>query len=473
MDNRNERLTPPISSLIPPDSHSSAIEVVSTSENSVYTFDQAMPNVSLTDVERTKVLFGIGKYEYPSDEVNAAQVAALLKSTVEKNHTISYKDLELRLVELGQRYNLSRDQLNILRLCANIYSERRDAVIKVRNDFQDDYELYKFMYGIYPFGKVKIVANGATLKVYCEDERDRALIYYGAYANSNVVNGVDEDRASVNHGMSVKMVDEVASIEGVYFPKVGSLRSELYGCVIMMNNDKRPSFRPTQIRRAEKHEEQHAYMGIVRRALRIWEVEHPVAAWKLFRGQGEISTAEEKIEEFPSEEFGFMPEEFQRFFLEGIFREDRKESDAIAKDEILAYCLESDTLNAPTVIRRLTKSKEDGGHYDNHPRDWKDKYVDEISRLLFASSKQDYRQLIAECVDRIFVDEYRKLIDESVWIIQLVESAGFEKDIIREVFVQVPLSLWKEKASSMLAARGTTLVRQSLLWLHQHPKVQR
>lgn len=241
-----------------------------------------------------------------------------LISVIRKNPNIPLQELEDILEKESKKLKLTDEQEYIAWEILDKYQEKHEEVREIRGDYPNDIELFKKLFDKEPKGKIKVVEGPMTLYFRCYNLEDYALIHSEAFMDNRPLNEKDLEAANLTSGVNIP----TALVHG------------LEGVIIAENVQK---VAPESREQTLIHEEQHAIKS-------------------LFRDVAMRANIKLGL-------YKFETEEEVKLFGERLFRYWRKNAENRAKDELLAYIKSGESFDF--TFRALTKTKEEGGIYDN------------------------------------------------------------------------------------------------------------
>ncbi|MDP2598437.1 MAG: hypothetical protein Q8P49_01250 [Candidatus Liptonbacteria bacterium] len=367
--------------------------------------------------------------------------------------------LQVELSErLSKKPDMDREQLlNIIGLFAHLfgftlkqvriaegmiddYIRRHTAIREVRKQFPSDDALFKELFGRDPHGKIEVVESPASLYFRCFDAEDYALIFSQKFLVRADVNKEDVVAANMSGGVSipgankpglegaiiaentaslmesentsVKFLWKLASLQKPGFEK--KVDEAALKSLDMIKNITRASSKITHA-----HENRHAVNNLFKK---LWSDSRFLMTWS-------------QIYEKPDQKNALVD------YVRGIREEN---SDDRIKDEILAF-LYSGT-DPESIFSILTREKEKGGLYD-FLSFYRTAYLETLKKKLGGDIDDSF---LRAAIEKVFVDEHRKLIKDGIDAFVKLEQNGYSKEGVVAALVNEPLTKWKKVANRLL-----------------------
>lgn len=326
---------------------------------------------------------------------------------------------------------LSPLQHNLIKTGLDVYQKRHKAVKDIRAEHPDDPELFAFLFGQTPQGKVEVMQGPVTLYFRCHNSKDYALIYNQAFQDNRNLDQIQIERAKRSAGVSIR-----------YSP-IPALKDSItaeYAKGFPFDERAKQIF---------VHEEQHAIMDLFLATFREYKTGLLNTNYKVPRFLSETSTLSTFVSPISlkllQKDFAQANESERATILKRLLREERKRlGETKAKDEILAYTKEGEDMQS--VKRTLTKPEEKEGLYDYFNIEWRRNLTDALTKIL----GRKFQPLIRQNIDEIFIKEYENLIFESTGIVKQFQLSGYSNEQIVNLLIDKPLSQWGKFAKRFL-----------------------
>lgn len=359
--------------------------------------------------ERKKLLHEF-KEKLAYQKEGLASLQADIIGTIKQRPDTPISELYESIVEQGAKYGINHEQKKLAMDLLQAYEKKHMAIRKYRQKYPEDEGLFKAVFGKEPNGSINVIDGPVTFYFQCDDPADYAFIYSGAFMQNRSVNEEEIKRANMSGGVSIS----------------ASLISELRGSIIAENSSR---IKSGDHQKVLDHEEQHVIK-------------------KIF---GEIISQRDA-----SERLNLAESDQERLLaVRDCLRLNREYwADEKARDEILAYFI-GENIESYMVVQTLTKSKEEGGLYDylNESKVWGKKIVTEkmqAKSMFIHKFGPEFEAIADEEIQRVYVDEYKELISNSVGILDYLLSAGLSKEQIVAIFIHEPLSKWNKVKARLM-----------------------
>lgn len=373
-------------------------------------------------------------------------MAKFQKELIEKvrsNPEISIDELTEELTKTGEQLGFNEtvsgdETYEFTKRTLEDYIRKHTAVREARSKYQNDQELFKYLFNKEPVGQIKIIEGPMMLYICCEKIED--------YAHAEGSSYLTQDEGNKEQTDSYK--DSAGTFLG------DSIHEDLAGCLCLENSSLR-DFEDSPDKNTYTHEEQHAFYDM------IWRNFHDDLS-----NEGEIVAAE-TLEE-------------KRLAIQRKLRDIRElEADDSAKDEILAFMKEhyehpqstteevreaykrywsgynkvskiielikyfqghhKDNRYGGKVYEHLTASEKDGGIYD-YLADQIKLSTEELKSLM---KPEDY-PLIDEMVEKVFVKEYKQLLMTGIQSFITLKHNGYSVDEVIAILQSYSLRDWNK-----------------------------
>lgn len=327
---------------------------------------------------------------------------------------------------------LTPAQTELINLGLDIYEKRHQAVKNVRQQYPDDSALYNYLFGATPKGKIEIIQGPVTLYFRCHNLSDYALIHNAVFDKSSKKPSDNEARKTSGVALHDYPVPE------------------LKNSIIAENALGLPFDEHAQ--RVLTHEEQHQIMTLFREAYTDYL---PNSS----QNQQVLSTIKKIAQEslpsdFHPDNMADLAERFDRErdvikkgrLIVNFLRQRRQTDEAHAKDEILAFFQEGDSIH--NIEAQLFKTAEKSGLYDFSDKKSRAIYAEDLVRHL---GKQ-YSAPIKQLVEDILVNEYHASLRQAFNALSTLSATNLLREHIVNMLMNIPLSRWKAVAKLKQAA---------------------
>jgi len=318
-----------------------------------------------------------------------------------------YEALELWAKAGG---GVSEKQKEIARSFLRAYKEKHDRLKSVREQYPDDIELFRVLFGKKPEGKVHIIQGPITLYVRCFNADDYEFVFSGAFRGEAQGKAAAEGRE--------KEIARAKLTGGANIP--WSLVPGLEGTITI----EKPERADSLINRGTlRHEEQHAIERLFREQ-----------TWK---GDLWLRVCRAKT----PKEAELAVRDFLRVNREAL-------ADETAGGEILAYF--KDGVTGEEILEIMTKSKEQGGLYD-YLNGEKEKLL--ASSYLFSALEHlDFnpKPILERVASEVYGNEYKNLLKNGIEAVESVAILGYPKERVVALFIHEPLRRWEKVAKRFL-----------------------
>ncbi len=320
--------------------------------------------------------------------------------------------------------NLTPTQKDLIQSGIDLYLHRHQQVKQIRAAHPNDHELFGFLFGHQPKGKVEVIVGPITLYFRCNNPEDYAYVYGGNFRDKE---SGQPDVAAANKSGGVF----------IQYPEIKGLEHS-----IILENAHGRDFN-TQGKQILTHEEQHAVMA-------LFEDSYKKYSAQLFEnGQKAPSFVKENIQVnlFISElalkvlkmDLQDKNEQEQQALIHQALVSGRAIGERRAKDEILAYW--KDGREIPTIRYYLKQPKEEGGLYDYFSQEWRkmitNRFVEKLGEPL--------RPLIEQNIEKVFVTEYQQeILENSFNALGILKMMGISRQQTLNLLINEPLPNWKK-----------------------------
>lgn len=320
----------------------------------------------------------------------------------------------------------------IKKVCEKFFV-RNKKIQEMREEFPDDAELFKQITKQDPVGEIEIITTPISFYIRAHSLEDYAKIYHlKSYNNLIATQPVAGIFSKANESLGVM-------ISTAYEPQLnGAITAENTALVNSTENSKSVFI----------HETQHSLYRF------FYEEFNAALANDYF--QKEISTLTKDT-----------ISEYTRIYTR-LLRTRREKIEARAKDEIFAFLIEG-AKKLFTIENTLLKSNNYNYYADTNkelllaipeismfsikkPFEFKDSEVmndrlDYDPRVkTVATIKEGFEKIKDSVAEKVFVDEYKKIIHLALVSIQVLRKQGFDDELIINILTHEPLTKWPSLA---------------------------
>lgn len=335
-----------------------------------------------------------------------AQVQESVIEFIRKNPEASFETLYNMATTLGERFGMADYQKGIVDEVLLRYSQRHLTIQELRKLHSDDSDLFFAVFGVKPKGKIEAIAGLVTLYFRCENLDDYTLIHSQAFLKDKKIIPKQKIAARKSGGVSLS-ASLVPGLEGgITAEKSGYLGYKFGG---VLGNTKR----------VFEHEEQHAIKNLFRETTQ----------------KKDQSIAWDRVNYASESEFETTLKTFLR-----IRRENAEES---AKDEIMAFA--KNGLNPEQIVAILTKP--------NYLYNYLDKDSLYLKDFFGENFKPQFYPIAIKLVDKIFVEEYKKLLAQATGSFSEIIKKGYSVEGAISLLIHEPLSKWGKIVDRIMGRR--------------------
>lgn len=339
-----------------------------------------------------------------------AQVQANIFSTIRNNPDASYDDLRSAMIQQGAVYGMNERQREIGDDVLKKYIAKHEQVRGLRNQYSDDRELFKALFGRSPKGEVEVVDGPMTFYFKCRDVNDFALIRSQSFIEGREPTA-GEVAAAAHYGGLAGVSTLIPGINGS----------------VMAENSSHEVFQksPGQSDTVRTHEEQHVMNHLF--AEQFDEARDVIGRFHEAKTQGEKEVA---------------VEDYLRYFQQKAEEESR--------DEILAYFKDGRSLDE--ILTTLSLKKDEGGGYDFLVED---RAMGEYNvAVLFGEEFQSFARSKAS---KMYDAEYRDHLKTALQSVERLTKSGYDRDKAIALLVHEPLSRWDKVTGRLLATTAASM----------------
>lgn len=291
----------------------------------------------------------------------------------------------------------------------------------------DEKRLFRDLYGHKPKGEIEIIKGPVNLHIRCWNLGDYIL----AYSEGEEITPKLKREALQSEGFSTQFKDLQITVE---------------------RNEKGMSFEEEQAQIVYRHEVQHALYDIIEKHLpEVYRKDYNIRA-------ALVAGDEESIKRV-------IKREMRQF--------SRKEFEARAKDEILAYYQEEEIPDPERILQILIKLEYQKGVYD-YSHYWRQKKNrEELTQKLFGNryfefklpegfNQEDFNLYISQGIREVFIKEYRQNIKQGIEVLQRLSNL-YDKRRACALLAQEPLHLWQKVVDRLEGNKGVRSLSQKNL----------
>lgn len=350
------------------------------------------------------------KEKWRQQKEGLAEVQELIIGRIRENPDAPVKKLYEEAMKAAAPYNLSFEQKTRIAFILFDYAEKHREVEKIREKYPDDADLYAAVFRKKPEGKIEAIKGPMTLFFRAYNINDYAYIYTQAFMENRKLTLKDVFAARRTGGVSLG----------------ASLIKGLEGTIIVQNVEEEIHQDSAQNQSKTNatliHEEQHAIKRL------FPEYVNNQKLWKL-------------DEEMMDLALGGADRTEMENLIKRSFREDRKNMETRAKDEILAF-LKEEFYWPKEVFHILTKKLEEGGLYDYFAASQRPEKIDFIAKLSNAP--------VHEIAEDIYKTGYHRLIKEGIDAFVKLRKSGYSTEETIAILINEPLAKWGKVAKRLL-----------------------
>jgi hypothetical protein len=324
-----------------------------------------------------------------------AEMSARIEKVIRANPDLSGQDLKEVAEPFCDRYRLPGYMRRMLVDALSQYLIKHEAVAEAHKNFPNDQELFRYVFGRKPLGRIEVIEGPMTLCFRCYDMKDYALIRSGGF----------------KRGFYAVSAQDIAEAEESGAVSLNEVLPKNLQDAILAENVSEPHS-PEYQEKTLTHEEQHAIKGLFR------EVFKPLPKHSFLERYNEAKSSQAR-----------------RMLLRRYLLQARKHSEIRAKDEILAY-MKSGYFTPSQILQFLMKPKEEEGLYDYSLGTRRS-----IESTLIAHFPKD-KDLVEAMIREIFILDYSLLLVKSIVAFASLQKEGYGVEWITALLSNVPLNKW-------------------------------
>lgn len=368
-------------------------------------------------------------------------IASMMEHLVGKVYKEPDLDPEI-LFELTDEYSkligLDEEMSDLTNFTIAKYIGRRKKIKEVREAFPCDDMFFKTVCGSMPEEELQIDMRPITFNFVCHNIRDFALI----------INKIELEDSSVVNRSKLRAA---SSIGGRFIESPPFKDPELFGSVIVENAI---AGNNADLSIYRQHEEQHALTYFLDSAFFDFtsakyfpegneDIDVPKYLAKLING---TFLGEDPWEVLPQyKKNDKMLEILARLML----RIERKDGENLAKDEILSYLKDYESLTGSQIFDLLVGNES----YDYFPEEMKQKTFKDYIKLFKNMVGMKRENMIKRNIQKVFVSEYEILLINALASFNLLQNIGFSTDRALFLLMTEPLKDWRKIAERMFVAK--------------------
>lgn len=362
-----------------------------------------------------------------------AQLQADFVHLVHESPDVPPADLESFLSEEAERLRMDTAQREIAQKVVLLYNQKRQGIKEVLDKYPSSDELFEALFGRDPEGEIEVIDGPITLAVRCNNPRDYARLYWGAYLQNQDAEGLGglivhiKSLGNIENGditdAAVTKAQQTGGVS-VRYCHIPSLEGSIIGVNDSSNMD-REYLEKTLI-----HEEEHAWQGLFAEAT----------------GREDTDTLK-RINALMKAKYAKTDAEKARYlkrYLRGI----RNSDEEATKREVLAYF--RDGSDYSRVLHQMT----DRGLYDTW-RWRKDTMPDQLVMDMWTedSPPEASREVVTKAVNKVFGSEAIANIQFGIGAYMRLRDVGYSDAQINALLLAEPFHQWKKIADRIEAQR--------------------
>ena len=373
--------------------------------------------ILLPKKERQKTLDEFRK-KYLRQKIGIALLQVRVLDLIRRDPDLSTEELCSEAKELGNNYGLNSNHLEQIAEIIASYGEARKAIMDFRDQYPNDRDLYRVLFGRDPIGRVKVFCGPIILHFHCNNLEDYTRIFFNLFYS---VQEVTEDQKRIAD-LSVGVFLRNAPFESL----IGTITAEKLSWLKRLER-MIPGWLSISV---YDHEEQHAIYSLLSDVfLDGWEYE-----------QRELCLAKElrslrtQLKEVQSEQ--------ARLVLSVLYYLQVATKNALedARDEILASLIGG--RNPGGIFEKLIVVDVDGEYYDFFYRSYS-KLEKEISSYPEAS-----KNFIIQAM-RDTRMKYINILWRSLGAVKKIKKMGFSTKELVALLTWEPVIRWPRLAQQI------------------------
>lgn len=326
------------------------------------------------------------------------------------NPDATHDELMNKIKKEGTNYGITDKQIDLASEIIKNFQAEHQRVKELREEFPDDNELFKAMYGRLPAGKVEAEIRPTTILFKIYDENDFAYVVGANRSQKSIVDisETDKRKAEVLRGSCIPWNLDA-----------------LLNNTLIVNMSNSNNLIEKGYNEVINHEEQHAFNT-------------------LFTEAKSVSNAKQEL--LNSQTDTERETALYRYFTD----KRRAQGDTQAKDEIMAFYTGEEAYSPEKITDILTYS-------DNITTySYFEKALDILRQhlgkdLIPKMGKERFDEMTEKLFHKVFEDEYKKVIQQGAQAFDdLRKKGGFKTSEIVGMLTHEPLRKWPLTAKRML-----------------------
>lgn len=334
-----------------------------------------------------------------------SQLQEEIIASIKQDPDLSPQGVQILLDDIVLRYHISINERYKIEGVIYKYVKKHNFIRQIRQQYPNDGDLFKAIFGVSPEGRVEVITGPMTLYFRCFDDRDYSRIW--------------NKKFSAKENLDVEEIKRANKSGGVHLNE-GPL-PELHGTLIGENTAHNPEKWWSLLTRA--HEEQHTIHHLLKMDINR-------------RYPGEV---------LDKTFFNSYKPKDQIVLLKRYIRWWGETVEMAAKDEILAYYKEGQ-YTLKHVYETLILPQEKGGIYDYFNTGERNKLIEDLCNRL----GENNRNLILRVIKIALDDDYKRVLKGATNAIYILEKEGYSKEQIIAILQKNPLALWGKLAVRLL-----------------------
>ncbi|OGZ42772.1 MAG: hypothetical protein A3J55_03875 [Candidatus Ryanbacteria bacterium RIFCSPHIGHO2_02_FULL_45_17b] len=311
----------------------------------------------------------------------AAGLQLALEHEIRQRPNISEDVIKKMIADFTSEHRLNDQQITLVEYALAEYRKKHTAVASAIEQYPEPSDLFTYVFGKEPLGRVEVIPGPMTLFFSCEDLRDYALIYSQSFVNGMLPREEEIAEADSSGGVSIPLARQY-ELRGTLIASKGLFSSNRKdGKLRNIEDIKYSSAKSILI-----HEEQHAIH-------------------KIFRQYNKEGYA-------PLEYYDFhTPPENEMVARENLthyLRTRRIIAEVRAKDELLAFLKTGNPYS--DTLATLLKPQSEGGLYDY----LRSTQLELESKAEGGQWDFEYQKILPEIESKVFSEEYIRLLKKGI-----------------------------------------------------------
>ncbi len=336
-----------------------------------------------------------------------ATMQDLLINFIRQNPDIPLDELLQKLEKMGKNLNLADWQTEIGRKILTEYNRRHNLIKELKGQYPDEQELFYFLFGWKPEGKIEFVEGPITLSIICHGSRDYDKLHFtnGEYQIGEIEITKEGLKESTKSGGC-----HLHGLKEPYNDLVNILRTDVDNFDNLLN-----------------HEERHAIYSLFSEVF-IKEIN-----CLFFEKDSSLE-----------ENFGII----RKYVRERCSLEEDG-----AADEILAFLNESGWFPPEEIFELLIEPDGLYNFTDLSNIDLVKECYDELRGSLKLPPSEDLKRKIENIVTEIWVNDFQKHIQEGIRAFMLLKDLNFSNEETMAFLSIEPLAKWPKAVNRLIEQR--------------------